>query len=167
MRGATRRTLLLRGLERHFNPRAPCGARRNEARASVSASKFQSTRPMRGATRKAAFIQCNFLFQSTRPMRGATMHTWKSLFHSRISIHAPHAGRDKYACLIILSNLHFNPRAPCGARRIPRHVRHQERQISIHAPHAGRDPTSLVEIHWFRHFNPRAPCGARRIIPSP
>ena len=35
----------------YFNPRAPCGARRAIFRLYHSSSKFQSTRPMRGATR--------------------------------------------------------------------------------------------------------------------
>jgi len=34
-----------------------------------------------------------------------------------ISIHAPHAGRDRFSVLIRAYTHHFNPRAPCGARR--------------------------------------------------
>ena len=56
-----------------------------------------------------------------------------------ISIHAPHAGRDVKGLDNMAENLHFNPRAPCGARR-PRGVRIIGKLfISIHAPHAGRD----------------------------
>ena len=81
-------------------------------------------------------------------------------------------------------NAYFNPRAPCGARRLIVGRAVCNEQISTHAPLAGRDfrghdreadtekfqPTrplrgattlsrdKTTEVH---HFNPRAPCGAR------
>ena len=101
---------------------------------------FQPTRPLRGAT-PLAFTACHSraLFQPTRPLRGAT-------------------------CLTRLGStgkLHFNPRAPCGARQkdlffldfpvafqptrplrgataLCRRAPHTFR-ISTHAPLAGRD----------------------------
>ena len=80
-----------------FNPRAPCGARRGRPRpqpraravsihapragrdlASTSLAlrptRFQSTRPVRGATRSSCKHSARQLFQSTRPVRGATHH---------------------------------------------------------------------------------------------
>ena len=101
---------------------------------------FQSTRPMRGAT--GAFfweVICLARFQSTRPMRGATFFCSASLFRLLISIHAPHAGRDYrlYTCTYVAT--YFNPRAPCGARR-------------LYWCHSSYPP----------YFNPRAPCGARQ-----
>ena len=80
---------------RCFNPRAPCGARRKAVqqrsvhgvvsihaplagRDVVSPSaenkqeKFQSTRPLRGATEDGKIKNADDLFQSTRPLRGAT-----------------------------------------------------------------------------------------------
>ena len=58
----------------NFNPRSPCGERRDLYRFSVEQSRFQSTLPMRGATRllNIHFLNCA-LFQSTLPMRGATV----------------------------------------------------------------------------------------------
>ena len=79
----------------HFNPRAPCGARLTGFMHRLSAfnisihaphagrdiivssqtmdfDKFQSTRPMRGATSGKSFCCKVPAFQSTRPMRGAT-----------------------------------------------------------------------------------------------
>ena len=55
-----------------FNPRAPCGARPRNSEKGALDSEFQSTRPMRGATK---FFK---IFRKT----------------SVVSIHAPHAGRD-------------------------------------------------------------------------
>ena len=60
-----------------------------------SQSKFQSTRPMRGATRSSLTIELyRTVFQSTRPMRGATESDRARSVMRVISIHAPHAGRD-------------------------------------------------------------------------
>ena len=143
---------------------------------------FQSTRPMRGATFFSLYLLHSLLFQSTRPVWGATSiisasSTFASFQSTRpvwgatrvagcsdsdkkVSIHAPHAGRDvcsinfrrcpigfnprapcgarQWRSLLTYSHSSFNPRAPCGARRQSRRTI-QGRQVSIHAPHAGRD----------------------------
>ncbi len=148
-----------------FNPRAPCGARRyilnglalvwpkfqstrpmrgatpDQIETLSAHMGFQSTRPMRGATSSARpRVRYRFQFQSTRPMRGATPPTAViSMVFAIISIHAPHAGRDPSASVSRAGRWNFNPRAPCGAR-------------------LGK--TSCFAIS-FRNFNPRAPCGAR------
>ncbi len=104
---------------RHFNPRAPCGARPENRqkgcyRAAISIHaplagrdeydrakftpqyfRFQSTRPLRGATPKPPEHYSTLLFQSTRPLWGATaMCSGTRLGLRSISIHAPLAGRD-------------------------------------------------------------------------
>ena len=70
-----------------------------------------------------------------------------------VSIHAPHAGRDVGSRFFGYFHRCFNPRAPCGARRMIRIFR-VEGEVSIHAPHAGRDAvmcvlfrTGIVSIH--------------------
>ncbi|EFR40939.1 hypothetical protein HMPREF9162_2207 [Selenomonas sp. oral taxon 137 str. F0430] len=56
------------------------------------------------------------MFQSTRPVRGATRAVLTDAFASKVSIHAPRAGRD-YAVVAAVNHFAgFNPRAPCGAR---------------------------------------------------
>ena len=140
---------------------------------------------MRGATSTPRCKIIRNVFQSTRPMRGATAYISPIHIGRYISIHAPHAGRDCSGCLCPQSFLHFNPRAPCGARPSAYGVQCRNRIISIHAPHAGRDCARTFRP-WFRfrisihaphagrdrprlilflqscNFNPRAPCGARR-----
>ena len=67
--------------------------------------RFQSTRPIRGAT-DIHFIpvQRRNGFQSTRPIRGATHRVARLEPGSvRISIHAPHTGRDSAFVLLSLS----------------------------------------------------------------
>ena len=101
-----------------FNPRAPCGARRDLALVFWSERRFQSTRPVWGATPRQ---------RPRRPCRS-------------VSIHAPRVGRDFVVIVVrILTDIRFNPRAPCGARR-----------------RARLPPGSAIGC-----FNPRAPCGAR------
>ena len=149
-------------LSPNFNPRAPCGARRHGGGITSSTS----------------------IFQSTRPMRGATASALEPLPTTPISIHAPHAGRDRSVPTFIAGILNFNPRAPCGARRFrtlgfsPITLFQSTRPmrgatpgqkdgplsplISIHAPHAGRDPWGDIPLLLLKDFNPRAPCGARQ-----
>ena len=122
-----------------FNPRAPCGARQRSCVYSSAPESFQSTRPMRGAT-------------------GDCSRHKRSL---NVSIHAPHAGRDRTPQSSMCFHRCFNPRAPCGARpmsctAIPTSQSCQSTRpkrgattpiseeghtmlVSIHAPHAGRD----------------------------
>ena len=57
-------------------------------------------------------------FQSTRPLRGATALLGINAVVLSISTHAPLAGRDSYLAERAKEYLDFNPRAPCGARRL-------------------------------------------------
>ena len=80
------------------------------------------------------------VFQSTRPIRGATPNHGVDFPNLRISIHAPHTGRDEVAQKSIIDGLDFNPRAPYGARPTKPWKHQLKALISIHAPHTGRDP---------------------------
>ena len=108
------------------------------------------------------------VFQSTRPMRGATGTCTRADVPVLVSIHAPHAGRDRSSRRRRSLGGGFNPRAPCGAR--PHAVRllirlqsfqstrpmrgatarrlhvFEDGNVSIHAPHAGRDCRMSVAL---------------------
>ena len=134
---------LLYAALKYFNPRAPCGARRHQLRQTALVDQFQSTRPVRGATR-CLCSGCN---------------------SAHISIHAPRAGRDCHCPWTGAETQNFNPRAPCGARlddafagiagqlfQSTRPVRGATYilgqlvvgyVISIHAPRAGRDAATV------------------------
>ena len=184
--GARRLRLRTPTMILYFNPRAPCGARLLWIAMTVLKSKFQSTRPMRGATIIVSSQTMDFdKFQSTRPMRGATFRGLaNNLLCIVISIHAPHAGRDSpRVCKttlmlsfqstrpmrgattkiikLLIGHINFNPRAPCGARPYVNDNAGLSSSISIHAPHAGRDCFCPFCQKYVQHFNPRAPCGAR------
>ena len=116
MRGATQATARPPPRGRCFNPRAPCGARPTATTPTALSVSFNPRAPC-GARRRCERLACN---------------------RAVVSIHAPHAGRDKGASRACSRTSSFNPRAPCGARLL------------------------FVRPFWTgRCFNPRAPCGAR------
>ena len=114
------RPFLLSRKKKHgdFNPRAPCGARQLPIRAASFRFRFQSTRPLRGATALAPASPLSCKISIHAPLAGRDrLCPMMSTPPSAISIHAPLAGRDQMLrCRIRLAGLYFNPRAPCGAR---------------------------------------------------
>ena len=129
----------------------------------------------------------SLVFQSTRPVWGATKEPFTVSSRGIISIHAPRVGRDGYQRPMPRHRGHFNPRAPCGARRIPSPCKNSQRNFNPRAPCGARrrrhhqrqredqfqstrpvwGATSIVFSFALMssNFNPRAPCGARRHCP--
>ncbi len=170
----------------NFNPRSPCGERPAALSAATAEGVFQSTLPVRGATKVSSDCRPELLFQSTLPVRGATQILQRQNVVDAISIHAPRAGSDSVILLINSSKAHFNPRSPCGERLAlqnlvyvlryfnPRSPCGERRPdfwhlcgwlgISIHAPRAGSDlSTCACSAPRSTDFNPRSPCGERQI----
>ena len=124
----------------HFNPRAPCGARPEPRAAKFDRQpRFQSTRPVWGATRRDDYLcqQC------------------------LISIHAPRVGRDHQPPPLSIACLYFNPRAPCGARPMSSVFTLKWRKFQSTRPVWGATGRVLCWCRRGKYFNPRAPCGAR------
>ena len=102
------------------------------------------------------------VFQSTHPVRGATRDSkLPPAAPSGISIHAPRAGCDQETPKTpdtTQISIHA-PRAGCDIR----HPQHHPgvKDISIHAPRAGCDAPHVPQCRRARHFNPRTPCGVR------
>ena len=139
------------------DPKKPCRLKKS--------ALFQSTRPVRGATRGRGYSSFRRTYFNPRAPCGARPLTW--LHPSTLT-------------------LHFNPRAPCGARlygettvqlllafQSTRPVRGATYPypappppppISIHAPRAGRDICNGIDLDQSVDFNPRAPCGARLAV---
>ena len=103
---------------------------------------FQSTHPLRGATRLIDRGVLAGTFQSTHPLRGATKQSFPQGNHLQISIHAPLAGCDCRGGKRSRRRWNFNPRTPCGVR----------------------PPSSRILRQTQRDFNPRTPCGVRQAI---
>ena len=138
---------------------------------------FQSTHPVWGATSVVQpVIPPTAAFQSTHPVWGATYIGSCPILFVVISIHAPRVGCDLAGQIEIDSEVHFNPRTPCGVRllqaingvllvnfnprtpcgvrRPPRFDTGREMRISIHAPRVGCDVLqvffklrSVISIH--------------------
>ena len=122
-----------------FNPRAPCGARHGGMGALYRSRSFQSTRPVRGATKYFETAKRRIEVSIHAPRAGRDLSQSEAVQLSSVSIHAPRAGRDTSPSTPTTASPCFNPRAPCGARR--RRIRYDaaDRGVSIHAPRAGRD----------------------------
>ena len=139
MRGATPTRQLSTNASK-FQPTRPLrGATTGQSSTPQSTKKFQPTRPLRGATLTTLIQQDILIFQPTRPLRGATSPEDLQDAITNISTHAPLAGRDHGYHTTDNSSCDFNPRAPCGARL---------------------DTLLLFVLQ--NYFNPRAPCGARQ-----
>jgi len=101
---------------------------------------FQSTPPVWGATPYSPPLPPGGLFQSTPPVWGATRGGHKGVpFLPVISIHAPRVGGDVTMVQSALRLEDFNPRPPCGGRRITPSRTPKALWISIHAPRVGGD----------------------------
>ena len=143
VRGATPERYPARSRPCNFNPRSPCGERllplvgdivdelisTHAPRAgsditttsqSCLKTSFQPTLPVRGATGSdAGPSTASDSFQPTLPVRGATEHVVVDHVDVVISTHAPRAGSDNMFGDAADGGQDFNPRSPCGERRVP------------------------------------------------
>ena len=122
-----------------FNPRSPCGERRYNQRQDNNDSLFQSTLPLRGATPdglRQTIKTLNFNPRSPRGERltGLIASAEADLFQSTL----PSRGAT-HSCYCLVN----------------------AESISIHAPLAGSDLTDDSTPRHSRYFNPRSPRGER------
>ena len=125
---------------RHFNPRSPYGERllgmetvycalAISIHAPLTGSDpslsflessvrvFQSTLPLRGATKINISTTCNTRFQSTLPLRGATVGMIWDNRNFKFQSTLPLRGATSRLCASRVSKHNFNPRSPYGERR--------------------------------------------------
>ena len=148
----------------NFNPRSPCGERRwgllqlyQEVDISIHAPRvgsdkplpvedgyiilFQSTLPVWGATSPVVEPPPKGLFQSTLPVWGATGSVAQLTKEGEFQSTLPVWGATVLQRLQSPRYRNFNPRSPCGERRLRRRFRWR----------------------WV-NFNPRSPCGERLLL---
>ena len=95
MRGATGRGRRIAKRWRNFNPRTPCGVRPRKGNAETESVVISIHAPHAGCDRRPSNHSPGVgIFQSTHPMRGATRPRRIASSRFLISIHAPHAGCD-------------------------------------------------------------------------
>ena len=191
----------------YFNPRTPCGVR-PYVRGLVDQDSISIHAPLAGCDVECGLRLIGYSqFQSTHPLRGATREAllvarWKRYFNPRtpcgvrpyldllstvvvaISIHAPLAGCDRPRSPIGFTPTYFNPRTPCGVRlrsgaalataagfqsthplrgatftnKMPKLM------ILFQSTHPLRGATTTLCYNTYvnKDFNPRTPCGVRR-----
>ncbi len=207
LRGATSPWAHDRPRNKNFNPRTPCGVRHFRIKKAPSRLRISIHAPLAGCDWAAALCArrnpisihaplagCDYGacdravrddgFQSTHPLRGATATYLDATLDREISIHAPLAGCDGIPYGAPLFARHFNPRTPCGVRRIDSrtlrtHYIFQSthplrgatascssarRGIKFQSTHPLRGATRRLYtgLYVFRNFNPRTPCGVRQ-----
>ena len=147
----------------YFNPRSPCGERRDIIDAMNCGFRFQSTLPVWGATGLRIGMERLPGISIHAPRVGSDFCRGSADGTVIISIHAPRVGSDTKAVNLPQVNFNFNPRSPCGERRRPGDSDRAGKNISIHAPRVGSDADDARAVPRAQNFNPRSPCGERRI----
>ena len=141
MRDATCTLIYNNIIKRDFNPRIPCGMRPPIRKSLTISDQYFNPRIPCGMRHDGDFyVSGKYVFQSTHPMRDATCSPWNLAQVYFISIHASHAGCDLFSCkadVLTRISIHashagcdtvksekkshkinFNPRIPCGMRRL-------------------------------------------------
>ena len=123
------------GQHQDFNPRTPCGVRRWFIDSREIRKQFQSTHPVRGATRAcraSCWAMIHFNPRTPCGVRQNTLHN--KLFY-----------------------VNFNPRTPCGVRHVQRVIFDEFIPISIHAPRAGCDGHAVCSSPLLARFQSTHP----------
>ena len=150
----------------NFNPRPPCGGRPARCWAYPQpTTTFQSTPPVRGATMPFKYsLKCSLTFQSTLPVRGATAPQDALHHDGKISIHAPRAGSDLISYILSGVSRLFQSTLPVrGATDHRAHAYAPTRNFNPRSPCGERRVYICLKGWSFVDFNPRSPCGERRI----
>ena len=170
---------------RYFNPRTPCGVRRDEFGKLRHRLIISIHAPLAGCDLSiSSHFPLDSLFQSTHPLRGATdcfitSYKLRSHFNPRTP-----CGVRPSDCSMKSHAKYFNPRTPCGVRHcLPPLSQYPAIFQSTHplrgatekyqegysyhekfqSTHPLRGATRWIlrcRIH-YKYFNPRTPCGVR------
>ena len=127
-----------------FNPRSPYGERLIKIAIPISKPRFQSTLPLRGATRQGNEALPFPSISIHAPLTGSDWERSKKYGTRMISIHAPLTGSDARNSLLSDVSGYFNPRSPYGERLL--------------CPGSAKSGGN---------FNPRSPYGERQLRQHP
>ena len=141
----------------NFNPRSPYGERPGRSRGTLVGRNFNPRSPY--GERHAVDVDGSSAttFQSTLPIRGATIDALRMGHGKAISIHAPHTGSDKPLANPATKPINFNPRSPYGERPDSLEPSICLPYISIHAPHTGSDSEESTSPPWGTVFQSTLP----------
>ena len=126
--------------QQHFNPHSPCGERPRFLYTKEVHKIFQSTLPLRGATRRGALDRQRRTISIHTPLAGSDYLDRGHLgIANEFQSTLPLRGATARNCSNRPSLTHFNPHSPCGERLTQRIKQQNRRNISIHTPLAGSD----------------------------
>ena len=154
---------IIKGEKEFFNPLAPCGARPAGTVVEPFSTTFSIHSPLAGRdfTVNGSTLW-PLVFQSTRPLRGETRKRRHGGHRGRFSIHSPLAGRDLWLYISSATSSIFQSTRPLrGETLVDLFILNAHCLFSIHSPLAGRDPHDCLSHAARKVFNPLAPCGAR------
>ena len=123
--------------------------------------RFQSTLPMRGATRFHNRFSSDPKISIHTPHAGSDLTFCGRLTFLFISIHTPHAGSDITCVRPCLPTIDFNPHSPCGERLEPTSAGLQDEKFQSTLPMRGATSSGAGKSRAFHNFNPHSPCGER------
>ena len=121
---------------------------------------FQSTLPLRGATRRRRPVPSGLAISIHTPLAGSDLAGHAGIAGTGISIHTPLAGSDSFTPLS-LEKEEISIHTPLAGSDPIRRQQHPKRHISIHTPLAGSDYAARVVHGEHVDFNPHSPCGER------
>ena len=138
--GGRRERSVFCGCKISFNPRPPCGGRPMCVPESPAGGEFQSTSPVWRTTRQNCNKKRRFSFQSTSPVWRTTA-SQKDYFKVEDGFNPrPPCGGRRVGAEKQLSLLCFNPRPPCGGRQRIQLASLAQLDVSIHVPRVEDDP---------------------------
>ena len=132
---STRRT-------RYFNPRSPCGERRESVSVLFQKVLFQSTFPLRGTTLPIFYSAAGDQISIHVPLAGNDAIRQRVDLDVDISIHVPLAGNDEAVQRQPLAGHEFQSTFPLRGTTHPIGYQRLKRPISIHVPLAGNDKSA-------------------------
>ena len=144
-----------------FNPRPPCGGRQLLVVGDLGV-KLISIHVLRvedDVDLQQPVVVVKISIRVLRVEDDTTMRPYRGL-----SVHfnpRPPCGGRRMARLEPMSSRHFNPRPPCGGRPGLLLLGAVIQQISIHVLRVEDDTVPQPHTGQHPHFNPRPPCGGR------
>ncbi len=160
-RGATHLDLLISSQSYGFNSRAPRGVRLGEMFKITYNLRFNSRAPRGVRPSFPKYLTDTGTFQLTRPSRGATYCGIIRSFNICVSTHAPLAGCDELADLLLSPEKKFQLTRPSRGATDAELSMYSTVLVSTHAPLAGCDMPHPQNLRRVASFNSRAPRGVR------
>ncbi len=143
-----------------FNPRSPCGERRDGEQYEHIDFTISTHAPRAGSDLIAVFLSPPCYISTHAPRAGSDLIAVFLSPPCYISTHAPRAGSDLMHRMLKMSKNDFNPRSPCGERLSSDGKAPIQLDFNPRSPCGERRPI-LQQFGLMHNFNPRSPCGER------